>query len=131
MEKEVSVKIKVQSLNDIITNSSTEIIATISDDAVDTIKNLVNELLKTCGSRYCFDSLFTIRTYWDNEDCWEDYGYSSKEEYIRDLEEHNGDLSGQSSGKSYKVTAIDPKNDKAAELLNSLQSMVDTFECYC
>lgn len=123
--------IKVQSLNDIITNSSTEIITTISSDAVDIIKNLVDELLSISKSRYCFDSLFTIETHWANEDGWNDYGYDSKEAYIQDLEEHNGDLGSCASGKSYKVTAIDPKNNTAAELLNKLQSIVESFESYC
>ncbi len=127
----IEVKIKIQSLNDIITNSSTEIVTTISNDAVDIIKNLVDELLLISNSRYCFDSLFTIETYWTNENEWENYGYCSKEMYIQDLEEHNGDLSSYSSGKSYKVTAIDPKNNTAAELLNKLQEIVESFECYC
>lgn len=125
------VRIKVQSLNDIITNSSTEIMSTITNDAVDIIKDMVDELLKISGSRYCFDNLFTIETHWDREDEWEGLGYDSKEDYIQDLEEYDGNLSGASSGKSYTVKAKDSSNEEAARLLNKLQGITDSFEYYC
>ncbi len=126
----IEVKFKLQSLNDIITNSSTEIITTITDDAVNMVRDMVNGLMKVGGSRYCFDDLFTISTYWDRENEWEDLGYDSKEEYIERLEDRGGDLDGASSGKSYVVRAKDPKNAEAAKLLTNLQNMVDSFEYY-
>lgn len=125
------VEINVQSLNDIITNSSTEIMTTITDDAVDVIKEMVDELLKISGSRYCFDNLFTIETFWDREDEWDDLGYDSKEDYIHELEDCGGDMEGRSSGKSYSVKAKDPNNKEAARLLNKLQGITDSFEYYC
>jgi len=127
----MEVRIKVQSLSDVITNSSTEIITTIANDAVDIIKSMVDELLKISGSRYCFDNLFTVKTYWDREDEWEDLGYDSKEDYIKDLENHSGDLEGRSSAKSYEVKAKDPNNEEAAKLLNQLQNITESFEYYC
>ena len=122
--------IRIQSLNDIITNSSTEIITTLDEDAVDTIREMVNELLKVGGSRYCFDDLFTITTYWDKEDEWEDAGFSSKEDYIERLEECGGNLDYRASSKSYIVEAKDPKNEEAAELLTKLQDITDYIEVY-
>ena len=122
--------IRIQSLNDIITNSSTEIITTLDEDAVDTIREMVNELLKVGGSRYCFDDLFTITTYWDKEDEWEDAGFSSKEDYIERLEECGGNLDYRASSKSYIVEAKDSKNEEAATLLTKLQSITDSIEVY-
>lgn len=122
--------IRIQSLNDIITNSSTEIITTLAEDAVDTIREMVNELLKVGGSRYCFDDLFTITTYWDKEDEWEDAGFNSKEEYIERLEECGGDLDYRASSKYYTVKAKDPKNGEAATLLTKLQEITNSFEVY-
>ena len=122
--------IRIQSLNDIITNSSTEIITTLDEDAVDTIREMVNELLKVGGSRYCFDDLFTITTYWDKEDEWEDAGFSSKEDYIERLEECGGNLDYRASSKSYIVEAKDSKNEEAATLLTKLQNITYSFEVY-
>lgn len=122
--------IRIQSLNDIITNSSTEIITTITDNAVDTIKEMVNTLMSTCGSNCCFDDLFTITTHWDRENEWDGLGYDSKEKYIKDLEKYGGNLGGAASGISYSVKAKDPKNEKAAKLLNRLQGIIDCFETY-
>lgn len=126
----MEVKFKLQSLNDIITNSSSEIITTITDDAVNMVRDMVNGLMKVCGSRYCFDDLFTISTYWDRENEWEDLGYDSKDEYIEKLENRGGDLDGASSGKSYIVKAKDPKNAEAAKLLTNLQNIIDYLEYY-
>jgi hypothetical protein len=122
--------IRIQSLNGIITNSSTEIITTLAEDAVDTIREMVNELLKVGGSRYCFDDLFIITTYWDKEDEWEDAGFNSKEDYIERLEECGGDLDYRASGKNYIVKAKDPKNEEAAKLLTELQNITDYIQVY-
>lgn len=127
----MEVRIKVQSLSDVITNSSSEIMTTITGDAVDVIKEMVDELLRVGGSRYCFDNLFTIETFWDREDEWEDMGYDSKEDYIHELEDSGGELEGRSSGMSYSVKAKDPNNEEAARLLNKLQGITDSFEYYC
>lgn len=52
--------IKVQSISDLITNSSTEVFVVYDSTNVDSIKNIVNAIL-AIDSSYTFDDLFTIR----------------------------------------------------------------------
>lgn len=53
------VDIKIQSISDIITNSSTEVFTIYTTRNKDDIKNLVNAIL-AINSKYTFDDLFTI-----------------------------------------------------------------------
>lgn len=52
--------IKVQSISDLITNSSTEVFVVYDSTNVDSIKNIVNAIL-AIDSSYTFDDLFTIK----------------------------------------------------------------------
>ena len=52
--------IKVQSISDLITNSSTEVFVVYDSTNVDSIKNVVNAIL-AIDSSYTFDDLFTIK----------------------------------------------------------------------
>lgn len=52
--------IKVQSISDLITNSSTEVFVVYDSTNIDSIKNIVNAIL-AIDSSYTFDDLFTIK----------------------------------------------------------------------
>lgn len=52
---------KIQSMSDIITNSSTEVFTIYNDCDLDTIKKIVNSILNITSSDYKFDDLFDIR----------------------------------------------------------------------
>lgn len=52
--------INIQSITDIVTNSSTEVFIRVEEAAIDTIKYLINNLLKISGSTLQADDLFTI-----------------------------------------------------------------------
>ena len=52
--------IKVQSISDLITNSSTEVFVVYDSTNIDSIKNIVNAIL-AIDSNYTFDDLFTIK----------------------------------------------------------------------
>ena len=52
--------IKVQSISDLITNSSTEVFVVYDSTNVDSIKRIVNAILDI-DSNYTFDDLFTIK----------------------------------------------------------------------
>lgn len=52
--------IKVQSISDLITNSSTEVFVVYDATNVDSIKNIVNAIL-AIDSSYTFDDLFTLK----------------------------------------------------------------------
>lgn len=53
-------KIKIQSISDLITNSSTEVFVVYDSTNVDSIKNIVNAIL-AIDSSYTFDDLFTLK----------------------------------------------------------------------
>lgn len=52
--------IKIQSISDVITNSSTEVFVVYDSTNIDSIKNIVNAIL-AIDSSYTFDDLFTIK----------------------------------------------------------------------
>ena len=52
--------IKVQSISDLITNSSTEVFVVYDSTNIDSIKNVVNAIL-AIDSSYTFDDLFTLK----------------------------------------------------------------------
>jgi hypothetical protein len=55
-----TVVIKVQSISDIITNSSTEVFIVYDSSNIDSIKHVINAILSIDG-HYTFDDLFTIK----------------------------------------------------------------------
>lgn len=56
-------KLKLHSVIDLITNSSTEIFACADEDSAKTIKEFINAILKQAGSDKTSDDLFTVRPY--------------------------------------------------------------------
>lgn len=50
--------IKIQSVSDVITNSSTEIYVEATEHTLNGIKNIVNSILKAVNSEYTADDLF-------------------------------------------------------------------------
>jgi hypothetical protein len=67
---------KIQSISDIITNSSTEVFIVYGSNNINTIKDIVNSILSIDGN-YTFDDLFTIKmTVSDSvEDVFENWEY--------------------------------------------------------
>jgi hypothetical protein len=59
--------IKIQSMTDVITNSSTSVFCVYEPQNIDTIKRLVNSILAISGD-YTFDDLFDIKFKYDYED---------------------------------------------------------------
>ena len=53
-------RIKIQSMTDVITNSSTSVFCVYEPQNLNTIKNLVNSILAISGE-YTFDDLFNIK----------------------------------------------------------------------
>lgn len=69
--------IKIQSVSDVITNSSTEIYVEATEYTLDGIKNIVNSILKSVNSEYTADDLFEFSL----EDI-DDNDYPYKRNYI-------------------------------------------------
>ena len=80
---------KIQSISDLITNSSSECYMYLSYDGISTFIDIINTVLKLAGSDKTCDDLFEIRE-----------GY-----------------------EDIVVTAIDPENTQAAEILNKVNSI--------
>lgn len=62
---------RIQSLNDVITNSSTEIYQEATERTVKTVKEIINVILKISGSDKSCDDLFTVSI--DYQDMLEEY----------------------------------------------------------
>lgn len=58
--------INIQSITDIVTNSSTEVFIRVKETAINTVKELINDLLKISGSTLQADDLFTIEILYDD-----------------------------------------------------------------
>ena len=85
MEKKLeSIILNIQSINDIITNSSSEVVVKYDRDGILKIKDLVNTLLSPFTS-LMFDDLFTVT--------FIDEGYDGDDnEYCKEYEENDPEL---------------------------------------
>lgn len=131
-------KIKIQSISDVITNSSTEIYTVYDEkDIIQTIKDMVNSILTLGQSDLCFDDLFIIEMHWNEEDLWEDHGFSNKEEWIKTLEENHGYYLDWGYSNWYEVKAKPEAKkllgsvQKIADLINHIDSTFESFDYRC
>ena len=58
---------KIQSISDIITNSSTQVFAIVTNDSIESVKRVVNGILELSGCEKRFDDLFIIEPNIDRE----------------------------------------------------------------
>lgn len=85
--------VKIQSVSDIITNSSSEVFVIYDQNGIDAIKTLVNSILRLSKSEYSCDDLFNFEFIWDDiaEEYYNDDGGLEKtgktlEEYRQDMQ---------------------------------------------
>ena len=130
---------KIQSISDVITNSSTEVYITYYPADKDAIINVVNAILAINGGGK-FEDYFEFK--WiPNEDflydAWvdgeikipfEQWVESLSESFLFSEYERWDDCRNFIEG--YSITAKDPKNSKAADLLTSLDSIFTTDISY-
>lgn len=128
--------IKIQSVSDIITNSSSEVFMVYDVDGLERIKELVNAVLSLNeNNTYTFDDLFTIEANLEVEEFLAEYpdfaglGYEDllHEAYLID-EDNYGSYPWV---HSYTVTARNPKNDEIAEKLSNLDKIFTSYATYC
>lgn len=91
---------KIQSLNDVVTNSSTEIYQEATEYTVKVVKEIINVILKISGSDKSCDDLFTISINYENmldsyfDDCFDrsdiDEEYLGMIEEVRNRKDDNG-----------------------------------------
>ena len=130
---------KIQSISDVITNSSTEVYITYYPADKDAIIDIVNAILAINGGGK-FEDYFEFK--WiPNEDFlydkwvddeikipFEQWVESLPESFLFSEYERWGDYHNFIEG--YSITAKDPKNSKAADLLTSLDSIFTTDVSY-
>ena len=87
------IKIKIQSISDVITNSSTEVFIVYDSGNIDSIKHIIDAILSIDG-HYTFDDLFTIKmnpSEYAIEDLYKNWEYffpnDTKPESLNDFRE--------------------------------------------
>ena len=131
--------IKIQSISDVITNSSTEVYITYYPSDKNAIINIVNAILAINGEGK-FEDYFEFK--WiPNDDFlyekWkEDEIETPFEQWVESLpesflfSEYERWNECRNFIEGYLITAKDPKNSKAANLLTSLDSIFTTDVSY-
>ena len=85
---------KISSITDVITNSSTEVFAYVNKGTVEKIKELFNLIVSLTSGKGCFDDYFEIslipnkyaEEYWDGEKPWEDLNEEEKLDFCLNYE---------------------------------------------
>lgn len=129
--------LKIQSVSDIITNSSTEVFMVYDDNALKQIKELVNAMLSLNeNNKYTFDDLFIIEPYLNTEEFLDEYpeykglSYEQLLQKAYKIDEENY-CDGYPYVSGYTVEAKDPKNAEIAEKLSKLDKIFETYATYC
>ena len=130
---------KIQSISDVITNSSTEVYITYYPADKDAIINVVNAILAINGGGK-FEDYFEFK--WiSNEDFLYDRWVDDEikipfEQWVESLpesflfSEYERWDGCRNFIEGYSITAKDPKNSEAADLLTSLDSIFTTDISY-
>lgn len=127
-------EIKIQSVSDIITNSSTEVFMVYDDSAFKNIKELVNAILALAGSDQTFDDLFEIKAGVDEYFIEQHPEYANLPEdalieKAREIDSERYD--GYPYISYYKVTAKEAKNTATAKILSKIDEIFNTYARYC
>lgn len=115
---------KIRSITDVITNSSTEVFAYVDKHTIEKIKELFNLIVSLTSGKGCFDDYFEIslalnkhaEEFWEGEKPWEDLSEEEKLDFCFNYEE-----------EPYYVmptVRIEPKHqDTPKELLRYLEEL--------
>lgn len=148
--------INIQSVSDLITNSSTEVFVVYDKGNIADIKNLVNSILSLLDPSKTFDDYFTIKMsinyedlFWIfdkyftveiicNEYCWQTYEERPEDESDLSYEdwcfkhcEDWNDYDGVPAIENIKIVAKNPEDEKAARLINSIPYIFESESRYC
>lgn len=99
--------IKIQSVSDVITNSSTEIYVEATEYTLNGIRNIVNSILKSVDSEYTADDLFEFS-----------------------LEKVKGDCDYSNISRGYRIIPKKPKYRSAAFALSHLDQLFNMEAVY-
>lgn len=131
---------KIQSISDIITNSSTEVFMVYSKESINSMKELVNALLEFGESKYSFDDLFEVLPeYVDEgelraqyeEDGGEATGLSFEDYVIENNYNKLSDGEGYPNIIGIKVIPKKHMAKGAAKLIESIPNIFEYKDVYC
>ena len=115
---------KIHSITDVITNSSTEVFAYVDKSTIEKIKELFNLIVSLTSGKGCFDDYFEIslvpneyaEEYWNGEKPWEDLDEEEKLDFCLNYE--------WSPQYVMPTIKIEPKHqDTPKELLRYLEEL--------
>ena len=111
---------KINSMTDVITNSSTSVFVVYAEHNIDSIKELVNSILAIDG-RYTFDDLFNISLEFD---------YDVIEHYSEDLSEEFSEFAEDNADYDEILMSFD--KEKKSRLADELWDIInyDYDNCY-
>ena len=124
---------KIQSVSDIITNSSSEVFVIFTKEGIKILKEIVSKLLNKD-----FDKYFRIEvTCYDK--CWESYKERYEDEADLSFEdwcfEHCQDWKDYNDGppaiENVTIVAKNPEDKETARLLNSIPYIFESETRYC
>lgn len=127
-------KFRLQSLNDVVTNSSMEVYQEATQYTVDAVRDIINVILKIGGSDKSCDDLFTVSINYEDmlESYFEDILGKSDidEEYLGMIEEVRSrkDDNGYfiSNSKAYEELV---NMGIAGDVLSTIEEYVRNFDC--
>lgn len=122
-------KFRLQSLNDVVTNSSMEVYQEATQYTVNAVRDIINVILKISGSDKSCDDLFTISI--NYEDMLDSYFRSDiDEEYLGMIEEvrNRKDDNGYfiSNSEAYKELV---NMGIVGDVLPTIEEYVGNFDC--
>lgn len=127
---------KLQSLNDVVTNSSMEVYQEATQYTVDAVKDIINVILKISGSDKSCDDLFTVSINYEDmlESYFEDILDKSDidEEYLGTIEEIRGrkdDLGHPISDSEAYAELV--KTGLVGDVVPTIEEYVRDFSNYC
>lgn len=118
---------KIQSISDLITNSSSEVFMIYTKEGIESFKEIVSTLI---GED--FDKRFNLDVYC-SEQAVDDYFDSRSDLHIEDwcFEHDKNDYEGSPYIEGFGITARDPEYIKQANALNRIYSLFESEERYC
>lgn len=119
--------IKIQSISDLITNSSSEVFMIYTKEGIESFKEIISTLI---GED--FDKRFNLEIYCD-ENVIDDYYDSNSDLSFEDwcFEQDKDSYEGDPYIQGFGITARDPEYIKQANALNRIYSLFESEERYC
>ena len=119
--------IKIQSISDLITNSSSEVFVMYTKEGIESFKEIISTLI---GED--FDKRFNLEVYC-NEHAIDEYAKSGSDLSFEDwcFERDQNNWEGYTYVHGFGITARDPEYVNQANALNQIYSLFESEERYC